>query len=256
MGKLSASNSGTAFVPCPEGQYQAVIVDVIDLGWLPKKHKDENKGFFPYVQIVYQIAPANMDGEDVVREDGKRFLVFSRKHPLSADSRAGFYKEVSSIIGERAFKAALESEEFDTEDLIGKNVILSVVHNEWKNEVYANVENISPWPKRMGEIIESEDYTRRHERENYAPPAVGAFDSAELARAWCEQNGFEFRPPREKTEAASREIAPSKNMPREKSPQNGHRADVAHKQSAGAKAAALAKEFDAMDDDNDVFADE
>jgi hypothetical protein len=161
----NTGQNGTDFLPCPEGDFQAVVVDVCDLGWIEKTFEGTSQGLKPHVQLVFAI----MDDE-VKRDDGSPYLVFGRRQVLSTHERAGFYKEICSILGKKAVDSALESGTLDTEDLIGCNVRAVVVHNASKDgtKMYANLESVSPWNPKFGAIAEVPDtYVRRSDREDW-----------------------------------------------------------------------------------------
>lgn len=174
--KNTGSNN-SSFSPAPEGDFQGVVVDLVDLGWLEKTFEGRSQGLKPHVQFVYQIGGMGDDGEPVEREDGTPYLVFGRRQVLSMHERAGFYKEACMIIGKKALDEALETGEFDTEDFVGKNVSIVIAHNEGSNgQTYANIEAMKPWNPRHGDLIEPTGYERRHLRENYEGVEFSAFE--------------------------------------------------------------------------------
>ena len=180
MGKVTRNSGMNDFAPVPEGTYQGVIVDAVDLGFLEKTFQGQSQGLKPHIQLVYQVGGVaedeNGDEYEPMRDDGKPWLVFGRRHVLSMNERAGFYKEVCGILGKKGLEATLEEETFDTEMLVGRNVRFTVVHNEGGNgQTYANIENMVPWLKRDGASIEARDYVRRHEREGYEEPEFSSF---------------------------------------------------------------------------------
>lgn len=170
-------NSGSDFAPCPEDDYQGVVVDVVDCGWAEKAFNGESKGWHPQLQFVYQV--------DAVRDDGKPYLVFGRKQFVSFDERANFYKEVCGIIGEKRFKELLSTNAFDPEGLIGANVDLTVQHNESKDgsRIYANISSLKPWNVKRGPIMEPRDYERRCWRDNWVEPDPSAYEHRDSAEA-------------------------------------------------------------------------
>lgn len=193
-----AHASTSDFEPCPEGDLQLVVVDVVDLGWQIKTYEGTPQGYFPFSQIVYQAVGEDDDGVPVLRDDDSRYLVFGRRCPVSLDNRANFYKEISGILGEKKFNEQLDAGTFDTENLIGLNVLASIVHTESNGRIYANIENMRPWTRKMGEPLGAEGYTRRHERDGYQPPLLSCWCSVDAARQWFTEQGEEFRPKKDK----------------------------------------------------------
>lgn len=171
-------NTNTDFDPAPAGDFQMVVADVCDLGWIEKTFEGKSQGLKPHVQFVYSIVGTDDANEPVLRDDGKPFLVFGRRLVLSTNERSGFYKELCGIIGKAAFDAALNAGTLDTEDLIGKNVNGVVVHvpSADGSKTYANIESMKPWNPKYGPNLPVSDYTRRHERPDYQAPEVSAFD--------------------------------------------------------------------------------
>ena len=192
------TGSATDFQACPQGDFQAVVCDVADLGWIEKKFEGVSQGMKPHVQVVYQVVGTDENDEPVLREDGTPFLVFGRRCVLSMHERSSLYKEICGIIGKSAVDAALENGTLDTEELVGKNVQLVVVHNIGNDgKTYANIENCKPWNKKYGALQGSRDYTRRSDREDWAEkqPAVSAFvDPAEGQRLMAEAAGQQRLP--------------------------------------------------------------
>lgn len=170
--------ANTDFEPCPEGDFQAVVCDVVDLGHIEKMFEGHSQGLKPHVQFVYQVVGTDEDNNPVVRDDGKPFLVFGRRLVLSTHERSGFYKEICGIMGKKKIDEALESGTLDTEDFVGQNVNITVTHTPSKDgtKVYANIEAMKPWNQKFGPNLQPTDYTRRSERPDYQPPAVSAFE--------------------------------------------------------------------------------
>ena len=244
----SSQTASDDFEPCPAGDLQLVVVDVVDLGWEIKFFEGVSKGYHPRVQIVYQAVGDDDDGVPVLREDDSRFLVFGRRNWVTVDEKGNLYKEICSIIGTKQFNDLLDAGNFDTESLIGKNILASVVHNEYKEKIYANIESPRPWGKKMGPFEEPEGYLRRSERENYAPPEISCWASLDEARAHFEAKGEEFRPGK----APAPKPAPKPAAP---TPATSIGTNPTPRQTRAAKVAELAQDDDEMDDD-DPFADD
>lgn len=144
--------NGTTFQPAPQGVYQAVCVDVVDLGFLEstwqgvttKKHK---------VNVAWQI------NED--RDDGKPFLVFKR-YTLSLHEKAGLRKDLESWLGRKLDRN--DEMGFDVEAMVGKNCLLNVTHNRQGDKTYANVASVNPLMKGMP-TMNAREYVRKCERQ-------------------------------------------------------------------------------------------
>ncbi len=171
-------NQSSEFEPCPIGDLQAVVADVVDLGYIEKTFEGKSQGLKPHISIVYQVVGTDDEGHDVRREDGKPYLVFGRRLVLSTNERSGFYKELCGILGKTVVDDMLQKETLDTENLIGHNVNVVVIHalSQDGSRTYANIESMKPWNPKYGSAQGVSDYTRRHEKEGYIEPPISAFE--------------------------------------------------------------------------------
>lgn len=171
-------NQSSEFEPCPAGDFQAVVADVVDLGYIEKTFEGKSQGLKPHISVVYQVVGTDDAGHDVRREDGKPYLVFGRRLVLSTNERSGFYKELCGILGKTVVDDMLQKETLDTENLIGHNVNVVVIHalSQDGSRTYANIESMKPWNPKYGAVQGVSDYTRRHEKEGYIEPPISAFE--------------------------------------------------------------------------------
>ena len=168
------------FEQCPEGHYQAVLCDVVDMGWLPNNFGDGDP-FRPTIKFVYQVN-CNMS-------DGRPFLIFGRllALPRTLESeKSALRKEVIQLVGLARFNeiiARIQKGQFDMDELIGTNCRISVVHKPSKStgKVYANIDGMFPWGANDGVQMEVRDYTRRQERADVQMPYPSAFESRDKA---------------------------------------------------------------------------
>jgi hypothetical protein len=143
---LKAAN----FVPAPEGQHQAVLVDIQDLGML----EDNFGGIKPFVKYVFQI--------DELMENGKPFIV-SQKFNATLHEKGKLRPFIVSLRGKSFTSEELKG--FDDEVLVGGNYQLNIVHGTGSNgAVYANIASASPWNPKLGPEIEARDYVRLKDR--------------------------------------------------------------------------------------------
>jgi|GEM_PF-6544326 len=164
------------FEQCPEGHYQAVLCDVVDMGWLPNNFGDGDP-FRPTIKFVYQV---NHD-----QSDGKPFLIFGRllALPKTLESeKSALRKEIIQLVGLARFNeiiALIKSGQFDMDSLIGTNCRIGVVHKASKStgKVYANIDGMFPWGANDGEQMIVRDYTRRCERNDVQMPYPSAFEA-------------------------------------------------------------------------------
>lgn len=160
MPTAKASNS-TSFRPCPEGAIQGILVDIVDLGLITSTYNNETKTAHK-INLVWQV--------DERKDDGTRFLVFQRQ-TLSLHPKANLRKVVETIRGKKFTDEEVEAG-FEVDDLKGSVALLTIVHNQSGDRVYANVNGVAPLPKGMTKI-KAEDYERR------APKAGNAGSSTD-----------------------------------------------------------------------------
>lgn len=151
---IYVSEENRSFSPAPEGLWNAVCVDVIDMGlqdtpWGPKAK----------VSIRWQIEELNPD-------TGKRFVV-SNRYGLSLHERATLRRHLESWRGKPLGQDDLKK--FDLERLIGVPCQLQVVHHlASSGQTYANVQSIVPPGKGMPRMT-PEGYVRQQDRKQTEP---------------------------------------------------------------------------------------
>jgi len=138
------------YEPCPEYQGVAVCVDATD-----PETRDTDYGPKEQFRLVFEI-PVEM-------KDGKRYIVRSAPMNTSLHPKATFRKFVRQMLG-RDLTAA-EQKEFDTEELVGMSVNISIVHQESDDgRVFDQIALCRPW---KGEPMEpAGDYIRVKDRKD------------------------------------------------------------------------------------------
>jgi len=152
VAKANGGGEGKTFDPAPEGVHQAVLVDVVDLGFLETSWQGVKKTLHK-VNLAWQI------NED--RDDGKPFLVFKR-YTLGLGDKYNLRKDLESWLGRR-LTTVEQKQGFDLESLIGRNCLLNITHNTSEDRTYANVASINPLMKGMP-TISARDFVRKLER--------------------------------------------------------------------------------------------
>ncbi len=140
------------FKLAPDGQHQAVCVDVIDKGlvaveWEGKK-KTQHK-----CRIVWEI--------DEVMDDGKRYTV-GRQFTASLSEKANLRGFLEAWRGRPFTEAELAG--FDTESLIGVNAQIQVIHTKKGDRTYDNINSIMKLAKGMERMSPSGKYIRVKDR--------------------------------------------------------------------------------------------
>jgi hypothetical protein len=170
MAIVAKGGGGKDFEPCPAGLFQAVCVDVVDLGVQESPFKDERTGktkFVHKISIRWQVEVEDDEGNPVRRDDGKRFLV-SQFYTLSLNEKANLRRDLESWRGKRFTEEEI-NEGFDVERLVGANCLLNLVHSE--DGKYANVKAVLPIKAKTPKI-DPEGYDRVKDRED-TPAQVG-----------------------------------------------------------------------------------
>lgn len=189
MGIVAKKQSGNRFfVNAPTGMQHAVCVDIIDLGIVTPtnpQHKPAHK-----VKFLFQlkrtmtekaiIAAKKANGDNSPLTDGEKKLVgqrylASQKFTLSLHEKALLRKSLVAWRGEDFSDAELNAG-FDVENMIGENVFLNIVPNEYQGKTYANIQSYGPFdPEEFGEPIKPENYIRVQDREKTGEhPKAGA----------------------------------------------------------------------------------
>jgi hypothetical protein len=152
------------FVPAPEGLHQAVCVDFLDLGEMETPWGKKAK-----CEIRWQI--------DHATEAGERFLITNR-YTASLNEKATLRHHLEAWRGRKFTEKELQG--FDSENLIGVNCQLQVIHVPSKKDPavkFANIQAIVPIGKNTSKI-EPENYVRVRDRVGQdaadAPPSADA----------------------------------------------------------------------------------
>ncbi len=140
--------------PHPAGSTQGITVDVVNLGSLPTPWGVKRK-----VRIYWETAEETMD----TRTNTMRPQIVSATFTASLSDKANLRTFLENMRG-TPFTAA-ELAEFDLEQLIGLNCILTIRHETTrKGDVYAKVTGASPLMKGMVPLAKSPGFKRLKHR--------------------------------------------------------------------------------------------
>lgn len=162
MSIIVSDSGGGSFTPHPEGQYPAICVDVVDVGY-----KDSMYGPKYKIRIVFYC------GETMEKTiDGKAEIV-----PLLASST--FTASLSERGHLLPFLEAWRGVAFTTEERKGFDVekgvlgapgYIQIVHATKGDNTYANIKSIMRLPKGMVPPPMPDNYERVCEREGWTGP--------------------------------------------------------------------------------------
>lgn len=151
---IIAKQNKSEFTPAPEGLWQAVCCDVVDLGVQSSQWGESHQ-----IQIRWQI-----EGEDPKTK--KPYMVM-RKFRLSLHEKSSLRPMLESWRGKKF--TATELEGFDLEKLIGANCQVQVIHNiKGEGEVFANVQAVVPPQRGVAKLAIRGEYIRVSERAHRA----------------------------------------------------------------------------------------
>lgn len=212
--KLGASFGGNSngnrrkyFVDPAADKYQAVIVDVIDLGYQKSPYNGQIQQKIKFAlqldaaiteKAIKKAKKAAGLGTDLTEDDlevvGKRYMVWSKPFPVSMYpggtnrngdplNASGLYKFISDLLGDSpenfpeyietvTDELGNEEEQFIFENLVGANAIVMVSKKKHGDRVYTNIASIMPIDEDDElELIEPDDtYVRVRDRENFSAP--------------------------------------------------------------------------------------
>ncbi len=137
----------------PAGQHHAVCVDVIDKGlvaveWEGKKRTQHK------CRIVWEI--------DALMEDGKTRYTAGRQFTASLGEKAALRAFLEAWRGRPFTEDELSG--FDTEQLIGINALIQIVHTKKGDRTYDNINSIMKLVKGMEKMSPSGKYIRVKDR--------------------------------------------------------------------------------------------
>src|SRR6185503_20656322 len=124
MPPIIAKDNQKEYPLAPQGLFQAVCVDVVDLGLVKDQYGEKHK-----VQLRWQL--------DMESDDGQRFMV-AKRYTNSLNEKARLRAHLESWRGQKFSPEELKG--FDLEKLIGVNCQIQIVHSEDdKGRTWANV---------------------------------------------------------------------------------------------------------------------
>ena len=193
---MKRHESGGSFEPCPEGQYAAVLADIIDRGWQERIFEGQSQGYQPMIQLVWQVNEDNADG--------KPYAIFDRKMKYSTHEKSSLYGRLCAWLGKKRVEQMI-ADDAEIESLLGTTAFIAVEHSQGADgTTYANVSTIMPLPKGMSSL-QVRDYERWCERDSWEngdergnpprKPEYSAFDDpTTVRRSMAEAAGQQAMP--------------------------------------------------------------
>ncbi len=126
---MKIKNNGGNFQPCPEYTGPAVCVDVTPLRTVQTQFGPKEK-----FRFVLEI------GE--TKDDGSPWCVWSAPFTPSYHENSALRPFLRKWMGREL--TADEVKHFDTEDMLGRTALITVIHEHSNGEVYANIALIQP----------------------------------------------------------------------------------------------------------------
>jgi hypothetical protein len=129
--------------PVPKGNHVARLYQIIHIGTNDFEYMGETKSS-DKVRLTFELS----NERKVFKEgDEPKPYSISREFGFSMHTKSKLRPFVESMIGAPLFDK--EADNFDFEDLLGRECLLNVVHEEKNGNVYANIAGASPLPKGM-----------------------------------------------------------------------------------------------------------
>lgn len=132
---LVAKNDGGERIIIPAGTHVARCYGMIDLG---TQYSEKFGNWSHKVLVQWELPNELMD-------DG-RPLAISKKYTISLNEKSNLRKDLESWLG-RSITEKEEREGFSLGSMLGAPCLLSIIHTENGNKVYANVAGVMSVPK-------------------------------------------------------------------------------------------------------------
>lgn len=189
-------SNGKDFKLVPAGTHMARCYQFIHLGHVPNTFPGATTSTVNKIRLTWELP----DEKAVFNaEKGEQPFVMSQEYTLSMNEKANLRKMIESLFGQKLSDE--EAENFDTELLVGKPCLLTIVHTVKGDKTYTNVQNVTSLPKGMpvpeqinkSSIITWENMSTE-EFNNLPPFLQDKMKQAAEYGPWCEKNGVSSIP--------------------------------------------------------------
>ena len=157
---VSDSGGGT-FTPHPEGQFAALCVDVVDVGWKATDWGPKYKVRFSF--YCGETLVKTIDGKDEVVPQ-----IVSSTFNGTLSERGKLRPFLESWRGQMF--TSTELGKFDLENVLGAPAFISIVHVVKGSDTYANVRTIMQLPPNMTAPDRPANFERVQDREGWTGP--------------------------------------------------------------------------------------
>lgn len=139
---LPRPSEGGDFTPPPAGTFPAICCRVIDLGTQSTSFKGEEKHQHK-VMLSWELK-----GDDTIMDDGRPMTIHQR-YTWSMHEKATLRRQLEAWLGRKFSDADFGAGGFDIRKLLGMSCLISIVHEDRGDKVYANVGSVMKLPKAM-----------------------------------------------------------------------------------------------------------
>lgn len=147
MSLMASDSGGGDFKPAPAGVHTGRCYRVIDLGTQSEIYRATGeKKVARKVLIGWELTNEDADGQPVLHDDGKPFVIASR-YTLSLHKKAKLRADLEAWRGRQFTDEELRG--FDLQKLVGAYCLINVTHSTNNGKVYANVASLTPLPGKM-----------------------------------------------------------------------------------------------------------
>lgn len=159
------------------GIYNAKNIDVVNLGRVKSTWEGEERSPNKH-RLIFEVEEQDSSG---------RPFIVRRDYTSQLSPNANLTKALESWRG-RPFTPE-EKKKFDLDVLVGKPCQLVIINavSKANGKLYANIDNIMPFPKGMKPPISDPNYIRIQNRAGYKPPPPDPKTPAQIAREAAEE---------------------------------------------------------------------
>lgn len=148
-----AAKQSADFEIVPAGNHVAILNGIVDLGIQPGRGMYPNPRHEVYMrfELCNERIKYQKDGKDV---EGP--MSIGRTFTASMSEKANLRKFIEGWFGKQ-FPSDGAAEAFEFKQLLGRQCLLNVTHNERGGKTYANITSAAPIPRGMQVVVKQEN---------------------------------------------------------------------------------------------------